>query len=196
MLLVEAGPRVLPALPESLSEKAAAQLRRLGVEVHTGRAVSAVDADGIALGDERVAARTVLWAAGVAASPLGRCLGAPLDRAGRVLVEDDLSVPGHPEIFVVGDLASRQQDGKPVPGVAPAAKQMGTHAAKMIRARLTGTASSPFRYSDVGSLATIGRMAAVADLGREFVALPGRAVLHLVEIEDRRFFVGHGALPC
>ena len=166
VLLVEAGPRVLSALPESLSEKAAAQLKRLGVEVHVGRAVSTVDADGIALGNERVAARTVLWAAGVAASPLGRCLGAPLDRAGRVLVEHDLSVPGHPEIFVVGDLASRQQDGKPVPGVAPAAKQMGTHAAKMIRARLAGTPSSPFRYSDVGSLATIGRMAAVADLGR------------------------------
>jgi NADH dehydrogenase len=166
VLLVEAGPRVLSALPETLSEKAAAQLRRLGVEVHTGRAVSAVDADGIALGDERLAARTVLWAAGVAASPLGRCLGAPLDRAGRVLVEDDLSVPGHPEIFVVGDLASRQQDGKPIPGVAPAAKQMGTHAAKMIRARLSGVPSTAFRYSDVGSLATIGRMAAVADLGR------------------------------
>lgn len=166
VLLVEAGPRVLSALPETLSEKAAAQLRRLGVEVHTGRAVSAVDADGIALGDERIAARTVLWAAGVAASPLGRCLGAPLDRAGRVVVEDDLSVPGHPEIFVVGDLASRMQDGKPVPGVAPAAKQMGTHAARMIRARLAGAATTPFRYADAGSLATIGRMAAVADLGR------------------------------
>ena len=166
VLLVEAGPRVLSALPETLSEKAAAQLRRLGVEVHTGRAVSAVDAGGIALGDERIAARTVLWAAGVAASPLGRCLGAPLDRAGRVVVEDDLSVPGHPEIFVVGDLASRSQDGKPVPGVAPAAKQMGTHAARMVRARLTGAATTPFRYADAGSLATIGRMAAVADLGR------------------------------
>lgn len=166
VLLVEAGPRVLSALPETLSAKAAAQLQRLGVEVHTGNAVSAVDADGIALGGERIAARTVLWAAGVAASPLGRHLGAPLDRAGRVLVEDDLSVPGHPEIFVVGDLASRTQDGKPVPGVAPAAKQMGTHAARMIRARLAGTATTPFRYADVGSLATIGRMAAVADLGR------------------------------
>ncbi|GMV29233.1 MAG: NADH dehydrogenase [Rhodanobacteraceae bacterium] len=166
VLLVEAGPRVLPALPESLSAKAATQLRRLGVEVHTGNAVSAVDADGIALGSERIAARTVLWAAGVAASPLGRQLGVPLDRAGRVLVEDDLSVAGHPEIFVVGDLASRTQDGKPVPGVAPAAKQMGTHAARMILARLDGNATTPFRYADVGSLATIGRMAAVADLGR------------------------------
>ncbi len=166
VLLVEAGPRVLAALPESLSAKAAAQLHRLGVEVHTGRAVTAVDADGIALGEERIAARTVLWAAGVAASPLGRCLGAPLDRAGRVLVADDLSLPEHPEVFVVGDLASRQQDGRPVPGVAPAAKQMGTHAAQMIRAALAGRPRRPFRYHDVGSLATIGRMAAVADLGR------------------------------
>ncbi|MBL8300048.1 MAG: NAD(P)/FAD-dependent oxidoreductase [Rhodanobacteraceae bacterium] len=166
VLLVEAGPRVLPALPESLSAKAAAQLQHLGVEVHTGRAVSAVDSSGITLGEEHIAARTVLWAAGVAASPLGRCLDVPLDKAGRVAVEDDLSVPGHPEIFVVGDLASRMQDGKPVPGVAPAAKQMGTHAAKVIRARLAGATTKPFRYVDVGSLATIGRMAAVADLGR------------------------------
>ncbi len=166
VLLVEAGPRVLASLPEGLSAKAATQLRRLGVEVHAGRAVTAVDADGIALGEDRIAARTVLWAAGVAASPLGRCLGAPLDRAGRVIVEDDLSLPGDPNVFVVGDLASRQQDGKPVPGVAPAAKQMGTHAAKMIKARLAGSAATPFRYADVGSLATIGRMAAVADLGR------------------------------
>ncbi|WP_257387217.1 NAD(P)/FAD-dependent oxidoreductase [Tahibacter caeni] len=166
VLLVEAGPRVLAALPDALSAKAAAQLRRLGVEVHAGRPVTAVDADGIALGEERIAARTVLWAAGVAASPLGRCLGAPLDRAGRVLVADDLSLPGHPEVFVVGDLASKQQDGKPVPGVAPAAKQMGSHAARMIRAELAGRPRSPFRYHDVGSLATIGRMAAVADLGR------------------------------
>jgi len=166
VLLVEAGPRVLSALPETLSAKAAAQLHKLGVEVHTGRPVTAVDADGIALGEERIDARTVLWAAGVAASPLGRCLGADLDRAGRVLVADDLSLPGHPEVFVVGDLASKQQDGKPVPGVAPAAKQMGTHAAHMIRAELAGRPRKPFRYHDVGSLATIGRMAAVADLGR------------------------------
>ncbi|HVH34319.1 MAG TPA: NAD(P)/FAD-dependent oxidoreductase, partial [Tahibacter sp.] len=113
VLLVEAGPRVLSALPETLSAKAAAQLGKLGVEVHTGRPVTAVDADGIALGEERIAARTVLWAAGVAASPLGRCLGASLDRAGRVLVADDLSLPGYPDVFVVGDLASKQQDGKP-----------------------------------------------------------------------------------
>lgn len=166
VLLVEAGPRVLAALPETLSAKAARQLQRLGVELHTGQAVTAVDAQGIALGEQRIAAQTVLWAAGVAASPLGRSLDVPLDRAGRVLVNDDLSVPGHAEIFVVGDLASKQQDGRPVPGVAPAAKQMGSHAAKAILQRLRGGTVAPFRYSDAGSLATIGRMAAVADLGR------------------------------
>lgn len=166
VLLVEAGPRVLSALPETLSSKAARQLQRLGVELHTGQAVTAVDAQGIALGEQRIAAQTVLWAAGVAASPLGRSLDVPLDRAGRVLVNDDLTVPGHAEIFVIGDLASKQQDGRPVPGVAPAAKQMGNHAAKAILQRLRGGAVAPFRYSDAGSLATIGRMAAVADLGR------------------------------
>lgn len=166
VMLVEAGPRVLGALPAELSAKAEKQLQRLGVEVLTGRAVTAVDADGIALGEERIAARSVLWAAGVAASPLGRQLGAPLDKAGRVLVQDDLSLAEQPEIFVIGDLASKQQDGRPLPGVAPVAKQMGTHAAKTILARLRSQPVKPFRYSDVGSLATIGRMAAVADLGR------------------------------
>ncbi|MCQ4164034.1 NAD(P)/FAD-dependent oxidoreductase [Tahibacter harae] len=166
VMLVEAGPRVLAALPAELSVKAEKQLQRLGVEVLTGRAVTTVDADGIALGEERIAARSVLWAAGVAASPLGRQLGAPLDKAGRVLVQDDLSLAGQPEIFVIGDLASKQQDGRPLPGVAPVAKQMGTHAARTILARLRGQPARPFRYSDVGSLATIGRMAAVADLGR------------------------------
>lgn len=166
VLLVEAGPRVLSALPEELSAKATRQLQRLGVEVHTGKPVTAVDAQGIALGEQRIAAHTVLWAAGVAASPLGRSLDVPLDKAGRVVVEDDLSLPGNPEILVIGDLASKQQDGRPVPGVAPAAKQMGTHAARAIRQRLRGETPAAFRYSDAGSLATIGRMAAVADLGR------------------------------
>ena len=166
VLLVEAGPRVLSALPEELSAKATRQLQRLGVEVHTGKPVTAVDAQGIALGEQRIAAHTVLWAAGVAASPLGRSLDVPLDKAGRVVVEDDLSLPGNPEILVIGDLASKQQDGRPVPGVAPAAKQMGAHAARAIRQRLRGETPAAFRYSDAGSLATIGRMAAVADLGR------------------------------
>jgi NADH dehydrogenase len=174
--LIEAGPRVLSSFPESLSDKARRQLERLGVEVVTGRAVKAIDADGYTLdggaddgadgvsGAEYFAARTVVWAAGVAASPLGALIGAPRDRAGRVRVESDLSVPDHPEVFVAGDLASVQQDGKPVPGVAPAAKQMGAHVARAIRARLSGREAPAFRYVDMGNLATIGRMAAVVDV--------------------------------
>lgn len=163
--LIEAGPRVLPSFPPELSDKAAAQLRTLGVEVLTGQAVQAVDGHGYRRDGQSVAARTVLWAAGVAASPLGRMLGAQLDRAGRVQVEPDLSVPGHPEVFVAGDLATvTQADGRPVPGVAPAAKQMGAHVAAVLRARLAGIAGAPFRYRDFGNLATIGRMAAVVDL--------------------------------
>jgi len=164
VLLLEAGPRVLASFPESLSEKARTQLQKLGVEVRTGVPVAAIDGEGVQLGEERIAARTVLWAAGVAASPLARDLGVPLDRAGRVIVQPDLSVPGHPAIFVAGDLASLQYAGKPVPGVAPAAKQMGRHVAQAIRARLQGRAPAPFRYRDFGNLATIGRMAAVVDL--------------------------------
>lgn len=164
VLLLEAGPRVLSSFPESLSAKARAQLERLGVEVRTGIPVEAIDGSGVQLGNERIAARTVLWAAGVAASPLARDLGAPLDRAGRVIVQPDLSVPGHPGIFVAGDLAAVQCGGKPVPGVAPAAKQMGRYVAQVIRDRMQGRATAPFRYRDFGNLATIGRMAAVVDL--------------------------------
>jgi len=162
--LIEAGPRVLASFPESLSEKARRQLQKLGVDVVTGTPVSAIDANGYTLGDTFVPSRTVLWAAGVAASPLGALLEVPRDRAGRVPVEADLSVPGHPEIFVAGDLASVQQNGKPVPGIAPAAKQMGAHVASAIKARLAGKPTSAFRYRDFGNLATIGRMAAVVDL--------------------------------
>lgn len=165
VLLLEAGPRVLAAFPPSLSAKAAAQLGRLGVEVRTDAAVTRIDADGVQLGDTSIVAHTVLWAAGVAASPLARTLGVPLDRAGRVPVAPDLSVPGHPQIFVAGDLAATSTDGKPVPGVAPAAKQMGRYVATAIRARLAGKpAPPPFRYLDYGNLATIGRRAAVVDL--------------------------------
>ncbi len=166
VLLLEAGPRVLSTFPDSLSDKARRQLEKLGVEVHTGTPVNAIDADGVLLGDERIAARTVLWAAGVAASRLARALDVPLDRAGRVPVEPDLSVPGRPDVFVAGDLASVQQDGRPVPGVAPAAKQMGRHVAAAIRARIAGKPATPFRYRDYGNLATIGRMAAVVHLGK------------------------------
>lgn len=165
--LIEAGPRVLSSFPEDLSEKARRQLRKLGVEVVTGMPVGEITAAGYRLGDEFVPARTVVWAAGVAASPLARSLGVPLDRAGRVLVQADLSVPGHPDIFVGGDLASVQSDGKPVPGVAPAAKQMGRYVAQAIRARLAKTdPPSAFRYRDFGNLATIGRMAAIVHLGK------------------------------
>ncbi len=162
--LIEAGPRVLASFPESLSAKAQRQLEKLGVEVVTGTPVSAIDGRGFTLGEQFVPARTVLWAAGVAASPLGALLGVERDRAGRVPVAPDLSVPGHPEIFIAGDLASVVQDGKPVPGVAPAAKQMGAHVAAAMRARLSGKPAPAFRYRDFGNLATIGRMAAVVDL--------------------------------
>ena len=165
--LVEAGPRVLASFPEVLSEKARRQLEKLGVEVVTGTPVSDITDDGYRLGDTFVPAKTVVWAAGVAASPLARSLGVPLDRAGRVLVQPDLSVPGHPDIFVAGDLAAVTSDGRAVPGVAPAAKQMGRHVAQVLRARLSGgTSPGAFRYQDYGNLATIGRMAAVVDFGR------------------------------
>ncbi len=162
--LLEAGPRVLATFPESLSEKARKQLVKLRVDVITGKPVTDITDDGYRLGDEFVAAKTVVWAAGVAASPLAKSLRVPLDRAGRVNVENDLTVPGRPEIFVAGDLASVAIDGKPVPGIAPAAKQMGNHVAHVILDRLEGKASTPFRYKDYGNLATIGRMAAVVDL--------------------------------
>ncbi|XQA78827.1 NAD(P)/FAD-dependent oxidoreductase [Xanthomonas sacchari] len=166
--LIEAGPRVLSSFPEHLSAKAQQQLEKLGVEVLTGVPVAEIDAHGYRLGSTFVPARTVVWAAGVAASPLAKTLQTPLDRSGRVQVQPDLSVPGHPELFVAGDLAALQQaDGRPVPGVAPAAKQMGRHVADTLRRRLRGdTASVPFRYADYGNLATIGRMAAIVHLGR------------------------------
>jgi NADH:ubiquinone reductase (H+-translocating) len=164
--LVEAGPRVLATFPPELSDKAAAQLHRLGVQLLTGSAVQQIDGDGYVRGGERINAKTVLWAAGVAASPLGAMLGAPRDRAGRVQVQPDLTVPGLKNVFVAGDLAAlTQANGKPVPGVAPAAKQQGAHVATLIRARLAGREdSSPFIYRDWGNLATIGRMAAVVDM--------------------------------
>jgi NADH dehydrogenase len=166
VLLLEGTERVLPPYPADLSEKARRQLERLGVEVCTGTFVTGIDAEGVSIGSQRIEARTVLWAAGVAASPLARSLGAPLDRAGRVRVEPDLSVPGHPEIFVVGDLAHVEQEGQLVPGVAPAAIQMGEHAARNILRALKGQPPEPFRYRDKGSMATIGRAAAVAQIGR------------------------------
>ena len=166
VVLVEAGARVLQAFTEKLSESAQRQLEKLGVTVRTGRAITHVDATGVNIGDEPLAARTVLWAAGVTASPLARSLGVPLDRNGRVPVKEDLSVPGHPEIFVAGDLAAVTGAEGPVPGIAPAAKQMGNHVARTLCARLAGKTAPPFRYQHHGLLATIGRMAAVVDMGR------------------------------
>ena len=171
VLLVEAGPRVLPPFPEDLSAKADASLRRLGVEVRTGTPVTAIDEGGATIGNERIAAGTVLWAAGVAASPLAKSLGVPLDRAGRVLVERDLSIPGHPEVFVIGDLgAFLHQTGKPLPGVAQVAIQQGEQAAKNVIRLVERQPTSTFRYNDKGNLATIGRAAAVAQIGRFHVA--------------------------
>lgn len=166
ILLIEAGPRVLPSFPAALSENAHRRLERLGVEVRTGQPVTEADARGVSLGSERFAAETVIWAAGVAASPLGAALGSEVDRSGRVIVTPHLNLPDHPEVFVVGDLARVVQGSRPVPGVAPAAKQMGRYAARAIRAALEGRRIAPFRYRDYGSLATIGRGAAVVDLGR------------------------------
>jgi NADH:ubiquinone reductase (H+-translocating) len=162
VVLVEGSERVLGAYPPDLSEKARLQLERLGVTVWVGRRVTRVDAEGVELGSDRLAAKTIMWAAGVAASPLGKMLGAETDRGGRVKVAADLSVPAHPEIFVIGDLAA--VDG--VPGIAPAAKQMGRHAASNMRRILEGKKTLPFRYRDYGQLATIGRSAAVAIIGR------------------------------
>lgn len=173
VVLVEGADRVLPTYPPDLSEKARRQLDRLGVQVCTSAFVSAIDADGVQFGGVRMAAGTVVWAAGIAASPLGRALGVPLDRAGRVAVAADLSTPGHPEVFVIGDLASVTSDGKPVPGIAPAAKQMGRCAARNILARLRGASTRAFRYRDYGSLATIGRHAGIAVIGPlKFWGLP------------------------
>ena len=169
VVLVEGTPNVLPSYPEDLSAKARRQLERLGVTVRTGVRVTGIDAEGILLGDERLAARTVIWAAGVAASPLGKSLGVELDRAGRVPVGADLSLAAHPEVFVIGDLAAAASDGKPVPGISPAAKQMGRYAARCILHRLRSGPTGPFppfRYKDYGQIATIGRNAAVAIIGK------------------------------
>ncbi len=192
IVLLEGAERVLPPYPPELSQKAARQLESLGVQVRTRSLVTAVDADGVWLGEEHLEARTVLWAAGVAASPLGRSLGAPLDRAGRVQVEPDLTIAGHPEVFVVGDLASLAQHGRPIPGVAPAANQMGRHAARNILRTLRGQPGESFRYVDKGSLATIGRRAAVADFGRlklsgfpAWIAWLGIHILFLIGFRNR-----------
>jgi NADH:ubiquinone reductase (H+-translocating) len=165
VVLVEGLDRILPGFPESLSASARLQLEALGVEVATGGRVTRIDASGVELGELRIDAANVFWAAGVAGSSIGPSLGGELDPAGRVRVAPDLSVPGHPEIFVAGDLAHAERDGRALPGVAQVAIQAGRHAAAMIRADLLGKPREAFRYRDLGSLATIGRAAAVADFG-------------------------------
>ncbi len=166
VVLVEGGDRVLPAYPPALSERARLQLERLGVTVWIGKKVTGIDGEGVSMGSDRLAANTVIWAAGVAASPLGASLGVPLDRAGRVVVAEDLTIPGHPEVQVIGDLAALPWHAPPVPGIAPAAKQMGKLSALNVLNSVQGKATKPFRYTDVGMLATIGRNSAVAVLGR------------------------------
>ncbi len=164
IILVEGADRVLPGYPPELSARARRQLERLGVEVRTGARVTGIEECAVQVGEDRVEAGNVFWAAGVAASPLGARLGAEVDRAGRVKVAPDGSIPGRPEVFVAGDLAAIEQDGRPVPGVAPAAMQMGRHVARAIRADLKARPRPSFRYFDKGSLATIGRAAAVAEI--------------------------------
>ena len=171
IVLLEAGSSVLTAYPEDLRQSAKRQLERLGVEVRLNSAVTGVRPAEIHIGNEVMSASVVLWAAGVAASPLGRALGGPVDRAGRVLVQADLSLPGHSEVFVIGDLASlKHADGKQLPGVAPVAMQQGRWVARQVAADLAGKARAPFHYDDKGSLATIGRAAAVAQFGKVHIS--------------------------
>ncbi len=177
ILLIEGGPRVLPTYPEELSSSAQEQLQKLGVEVRTSAMVTAVEPGAVRVGQTRLAAAVILWAAGVAASPLGKKLGLPVDRAGRVAVEPDLSLPDHPEVFVIGDLAAlKDESGKMLPGVAPVAIQQGRYVAKIIQREVEAATKAPakgpimprpgFHYWDKGSLATIGRAAAVAEFGK------------------------------
>ncbi len=165
VILIEGGDRILPAFPPALSTRARRALERIGVEVRTGVRVDRVDAHGVTAGEARIEAGTVLWAAGVAAAPVAAAIEAPRTPAGQVMVRPDLSMPGHPECFVIGDAACVRQDGGVVPGLAPAAIQMGRHAAANIAATIRGRARRDFRYRDRGTLATIGRSAAVADFG-------------------------------
>lgn len=167
IVLLEGGPRILPAYPEDLSRSAQEQLKRLGVEVHTSAMVTNVTPGTVHMGETQLPAAVILWAAGVAASPLGKKLGAPVDRAGRVAVNPDLSLPGHPEVFVIGDLATlKDENGKPLPGIAPVAMQEGKATAHNIGAEMRGEPRKNFHYFNKGNLATIGRAAAVAEFGK------------------------------
>lgn len=189
VVLIEAGPRILPGFMKTLSEYALRALNSLGVEVLLGQPVSRCDERGVEIGGGLLPAQTILWAAGVAASPAGEWLRTPVDRAGRVLVKRDLTVPGDENIFVIGDTAYVETNGRPVPGVAPAAKQEGSYVAATIRARIRGQQSdAPFAYKDAGSLATIGKRAAIVDFGR--VKLKGYVAWWLWGIAHIYFLIG------
>jgi NADH dehydrogenase len=187
VILIEAGTELLAAFPDRLSRQALRDLERLGVDVQFGKPVTAIAADAVTVGDETIPANTIIWAAGVQSSPLGRSLGVELDRAGRVLVNPDLSLPGHPDIFVIGDMASLEdRRGRPLPGVAQVAMQQGAWAAANIVRAIEGQPAHPFRYRDLGNMATIGRNSAVADIRglrlTGFVAWLAWAVVHILNL--------------
>jgi NADH:ubiquinone reductase (H+-translocating) len=190
VVLIEAGPRILPTFSEDLSRYAHAALERLGVQIEVGSAVRECTDDGVVFGERRLRAKLILWAAGVRASSAADWLGAPTDRANRIQVQRDLSVPGHPEIFAIGDTVTIDAwDGKPLPGIAPAAKQQGRHVAATIAQRLRGdTAQRPFRYKHAGSLATIGKRAAVIDFG--WLKLRGRIAWWIWGLAHIYFLIG------
>ena len=189
VVLIEAGPRVLAGFPDDLSAYAQRALESIGVEVMLGQAVTECNADGVVYGGNRLDTKTIIWAAGVRASPAAEWLGAPADRAGRLQVLPDLTVPGHPDIFAVGDTVTIDgPDGKPVPGIAPAAKQQGRYAADTIKARLNGGTPAPFRYQHAGSLAQIGKRKAVIDFGR--IKLRGTVAWWIWGIAHIYFLIG------
>jgi NADH dehydrogenase len=189
VVLIEAGPRVLAGFADDLAAYAQTSLEKIGVEVVLGQAVTKCSSDGLVYGDKKLKARTIIWAAGVRASPAAEWLGAPADRAGRVQVQPDLTVPGHPEIFAIGDTVTLAAwDGKPVPGIAPAAKQEGRYVAALIKARLAGRALPPFSYKHAGSLAQIGKRLAVIDFGR--IRLRGAIAWWIWGIAHIYFLIG------
>ncbi|MGV7212713.1 NAD(P)/FAD-dependent oxidoreductase [Bradyrhizobium sp. UFLA05-112] len=189
VVLIEAGPRVLAGFADDLSAYAQASLEKIGVEVVLGQPVTEVDRDGVVYGGQRLNAKTRIWAAGVRASPAAEWLNAPADRAGRVEVAEDLTVPGHPDVFAIGDTVTIPAwDGKPVPGIAPAAKQQGRYVADLIKARLRGEKLGPFRYKHAGSLAQIGKRLAVIDFGR--VKLRGAIAWWIWGIAHIYFLIG------
>jgi NADH:ubiquinone reductase (H+-translocating) len=190
IVLVDRGSRVLGSFSEHLSNKSKARLERLGVEVHLGSGVDKVDEEGVVIGGQRIASKTVIWTAGVAPSPAAKWLGVPADRAGRAQVSDDLSVPNLPTVFVIGDTAAREQDGKPLPGVAQVAMQQGRYVGNLIHRRIMGKAKpSPFRYFDKGNMAVVGKGFAIVQSGRlqmsGFVAWLAWAFIHIRYLAQR-----------